>query len=246
MADPHRVLRRRRGPVQLALGVVLVVLVLVVEALILQAYANVNRTTAIFSHESFVAGNLVNVQREALLLNVRIEELPTTRNLRGAQIRRALLGNQLYQLESLSGGDAQVDATIEGLGRDLGLIDQALARAKADPTEATLRAETDRMRPAIRRVIVHVKQLYDAKEQGFFGALSGALNARKSSERLLVGLSAMVLVVGLALALSLRQRVRKDFARAYQTLTAEVEERKAAERALRASEERFRSLVQNS
>src|SRR5215218_3178836 len=210
MSDPHRVLRRRRGPVQLALGVVLVLVV------------------------------------EALLLNVKIEELPTTRNLRGAQIRRALLGNQLYQLESLSGGDAQVDATIEGLGRDLGLIDQALARAKADPTEATLRAETDRMRPAIRRVIVHVKQLYDAKEQGFVGALSGALNARKSSERLLVGLSAMVLVVGLALALSLRQRVRKDFARAYAALTAEVDERKAAERALRASEERFRSLVQNS
>src|SRR5215218_412978 len=154
MSDPHRVLRRRRGPVQLALGVVLVLVV------------------------------------EALLLNVKIEELPTTRNLRGAQIRRALLGNQLYQLESLSGGDAQVDATIEGLGRDLGLIDQALARAKADPTEATLRAETDRMRPAIRRVIVHVKQLYDAKEQGFVGALSGALNARKSSERLLVGLVA--------------------------------------------------------
>jgi len=55
-----------------------------------------------------------------------------------------------------------------------------------------------------------------------------------------------VLIVGLALALSLRQRVRKDFARAYQALTAEVEERKAAERAVRASEERFRSLVQNS
>jgi diguanylate cyclase (GGDEF)-like protein/PAS domain S-box-containing protein len=50
----------------------------------------------------------------------------------------------------------------------------------------------------------------------------------------------------LALALSLRQRVRKDFARAYQALTAEVEERKPAERAVRASEERFRSLVQNS
>jgi diguanylate cyclase (GGDEF)-like protein/PAS domain S-box-containing protein len=40
--------------------------------------------------------------------------------------------------------------------------------------------------------------------------------------------------------------VRKDFARAYEALTAEVDERKAAEQALRASEERFRSLVQTS
>jgi EAL domain-containing protein (putative c-di-GMP-specific phosphodiesterase class I) len=31
MADPHRVLRRRRGPLQLALGGVLVALVLAVE-----------------------------------------------------------------------------------------------------------------------------------------------------------------------------------------------------------------------
>src|SRR4029453_7867633 len=81
------------------------------------------------------------------------------------------------------------------------------------------------------------------------GAVRGrhrALDARKSSERLLIGLSGLVLIVGLALALSLRQRVRKDFARAHQAPPAEVEERTAAERALRASEERFRSLVQNS
>jgi hypothetical protein len=46
-ADPGRVLRRRRGPLQLALGGVLVALILVVEVLILQAYVNINRTTAI-------------------------------------------------------------------------------------------------------------------------------------------------------------------------------------------------------
>ena len=55
-----------------------------------------------------MAGNLVNVQREALLLNVEIEELPTTRDVRGTLVRRALLGNQPYQLESLGGGDAMV------------------------------------------------------------------------------------------------------------------------------------------
>ena len=244
--DPARVLRRRRSPLVFALGGVLVALILVVEVLIFQAYANVNRSTAIFGRSTFLTGNLVNVQREALLLNVKIEELPATGDVRGAQVRRALLGNQLYLMEGLGEHDPMVASTLTSLDRDLKVIDRSLARAKADPSQASLRAEVDTMRPAVRRVTVSIKQLYDAKEQEFFGALSGTLNARRSSERLLVGLSGLVLIVGLALALSLRQRVRKDFARAYQTLTAEVEERKAAERALRASEERFRSLVQNS
>ena len=244
--DPARVLRRRRSPLVFALGGVLVALVLVVEVLIFQAYANVNRSTAIFGRSTFLTGNLVNVQREALLLNVKIEELPDTGNVHGAQVRRALLGNQLYLMEGLGVHDPMVESALTSLHGDLKVIDQSLARAKADPSPASLRAEVRTMRPAVRRVTVRIKQLYDAKEQEFFGALSGTLNARRSSERLLVGLSGLVLIVGLALALSLRQRVRKDFARAYQTLTAEVEERKAAERALRASEERFRSLVQNS
>jgi diguanylate cyclase (GGDEF)-like protein/PAS domain S-box-containing protein len=246
MADQHLVLRRRRGPLQMALGGVLVVLILVVEVLILQAYVNVSRSTAIFGQVTFLTGNLVNVQREALLLNVKIEELPTTRDLRGAQLRRGLLGNQLRVMEGLGQGDARVADALEALDPDLQLIDRALASGKANPTRANLDRQVASMRPAIGRIIFRIKDLYDAEEQGFFGALSGTLSARNSSERLLVGLSGMVLVVGLALALSLRQRVRKDFARAYQTLTAEVEERKAAERAVRASEERFRSLVQNS
>jgi diguanylate cyclase (GGDEF)-like protein/PAS domain S-box-containing protein len=225
---------------------VLVVLIRVVEVLILQAYVNVSRSTAIFGQVTFLTGNLVNVQREALLLNVKIEELPTTRDLRGAQLRRGLLGNQLRVMEGLGQGDARVADALEAMGPDLQLIDRALASGKANRTRANLDRQVASMRPAIGRIIFRIKDLYDAEEQGFFGALSGTLSARNSSERLLVGLSGMVLVVGLALALSLRQRVRKDFARAYQTLTVEVEERKAAERALRASEERFRSLVQNS
>ena len=90
--DPGRVLRRRRGPLQFALGGVLVVLILVcrdnngrwdrralvVELLILQAHVNVKRSTAMFSQVTFLTGNLVNVQREALLLNVEIEELPAS------------------------------------------------------------------------------------------------------------------------------------------------------------------------
>jgi PAS domain S-box-containing protein len=243
MADPHRVLRRRRGLLQLALGGVLVALIVVVEVLIFQAHANVNRTTAIFGEQSYLNSTLVNAQREAVLLEDQIEDLPTTGDVRGVTIRRGLLGNQLFQAEAQR-DDPQVAQTLEQAIWDLALIDHHLARIKADPGRA--QAEVAVMQPAAHRLAVSIKQLFDAKEQGLFGAVSGALNARRSSERLLIGLSGLVLLVGLALSLSLRQRVRKDFARAYAALTAEVDERKAAERALRASEERFRSLVQNS
>lgn len=199
--DDQRVFRRRRGPLQLALGGVLVVLALVVEVLIFQAYGNVNRTTVIFSTRSYVAGFLVNAQREAALLNVKIEELPTTRDVRAVQLRQALLRNHMRQLQGSTPVTGRSPRPSGGVDRDLRLIDQALAEVKANPTEPALRPATARMRPAIRRVSVRVKQLYDAKEQGFFGALSGALNARQSSERLLVGLSGLVLFVGLALAL---------------------------------------------
>ena len=245
MPDPARVLRRRRSPLVLALGGALVALVLVVEVLIFQAYANVNRTTAIFGEQSFLNSTLVNAQREALLLEGEIEDLPTSGDLKGVRIRRGLLVNQLRQAEGQI-GDAQVAQTLAQASQDLVLIDRHLARIEADPGGVNLRAEVAVMQPAAHRLLVSIKQLFDTKEQALFGAVNGALNARKSSERLLVGLSALVLLVGLALSLSLRQRVRKDFARAYQALTAEVDERKAAERALRASEERFRSLAQNS
>ena len=209
--DDQRVLRRRRGPLQLALGGVLVVLVLVVEVLIFQAYGNVNRTTVIFSTRSYVAGFLINALREAALLNVKIEELPTTRDVRAAQLRQALLRNHMRQLQ----GSTPADRRDHPGGRPRPAPDRpGPGRSQGEPDRACSAGRTARMRPAIRRVSVRVKQRYDAKEQGFFGALSGALNDRQSSERLLVGLSGLVLFVGLALALSLRQRVRRDFARA--------------------------------
>jgi hypothetical protein len=150
-----------------ALGGVLVALILVVEVLIFHAYVNVNRSTAIFGRVTFLTGNLVNVQREALLLNVKIEELPATGDVREAQVRRALPGNQLHLTESLGEHDPMVESTLTSLDRDLKVIDRSLARA--DPSQASLRAEVAEMRPAVRRVTVRIKQLYDAKSRSSSG-----------------------------------------------------------------------------
>ena len=124
--DPGRVLRRRRSPFQFALGGVLVALILVVEVLILQAYVTVNRSTAMFGQVTFLTGNLVNVQREALLLNVEIEELAATHDLCGATLRRGLLGTELLVMEGLGEDAPRVMATVRAIGPDLQLIDRAL------------------------------------------------------------------------------------------------------------------------
>jgi hypothetical protein len=164
---------------------VLVVLILVVELLILRAYANVNRTTAIFGQATFLNSNLVNAQREAVLLEDQIEELPTTGDLRGVSVRRGLFANQLLQVEGQGGGDPQIASTVRQARRDLAVIDRHLARIKADPSRARMRAGVAAMRPLTHRVAVSIKQLFDTKEQGLFGAVSEALDARTSSERLL-------------------------------------------------------------
>ena len=212
--DPGRVLRRRRSPLQLALGGTLIVLILVVEALILRAYVEVSRSTEIFRQVSYLDGFLVNVRHETALLNAKVEELPSSRDFKGAEVRRGLLGQQLDQLKGVGQDDPLVEAALLKVDADLDRVDQAIARAEARPTEANLRAEAARIRPVFRRLNVALKDLYDREEQQFFGALTGTLNARASSERLLVGFSSLVLLVGVALALSLRQRVRSDFARA--------------------------------
>jgi hypothetical protein len=91
--DPGRMLRRRRGPVQVALGVVLVMLVLAVEGLLLRAYAGISDTTQRFGDSSYLTGNLVNTQRETLLLTVELERARATGDLTRVDLRRALLQN---------------------------------------------------------------------------------------------------------------------------------------------------------
>ena len=173
MPDPARVLRRRRSPLTLGLGGVLVALVVVVELLIFDAYADVNRTTAIFSEQSFLNSSLINAQREAVLLEDQIEELSRTGDLKGVTVRRGLLANQLHQVEGQRLGDPEVAETIEQAHGDLALIENTLDRLRANPSRSSVRSGVAAMQPAAHRLAVNIKQLLTPRSRGCSGPSPG-------------------------------------------------------------------------
>ena len=243
---PEQVLQQRSGPVQLILAGLLIALIVAVEALLLRAYTDISETNQVFTSSSYLSGNMIGTQRETLLLIAEVERVPETRDFTPVELRRALLDNQLHLLKAQGAGDPVVAATAKAYIDGLVQVDRLLARARPGPASPAGRAALAAAAGRLRDLERQLKHAYDHEEQAVYGAIGNALRTRVTSERLLVGLSGLVLLVGVSLAFSLRRRVRADFARAWHTLHAEVEERKSAEAALRASEERFRSLVQNS
>jgi diguanylate cyclase (GGDEF)-like protein/PAS domain S-box-containing protein len=84
------------------------------------------------------------------------------------------------------------------------------------------------------------------QEKQFYLATTAALEGSRRSQLGLSALVGLVLALGVAGVTLVTSRSRSRIARAYDALKGEVGERRAAEDALRASEGRFRSLVQRA
>src|SRR4051812_22870339 len=77
------------------LGVVLVVLFIVVEAMLLRSYGSTERTTGEFHRTTDAATALANVQRETLLLSQAVSRLRPGDDLEPIVVRRGLVDRQL-------------------------------------------------------------------------------------------------------------------------------------------------------
>ena len=91
-----------------------------------------------------------------------------------------------------------------------------------------------------------VNLLRSAQEKQFYAVTTASLSANQRGQLALATLVTLVLGLGAGGIAVVLRRSRSDVARAYDALKGEVAERQLAEDALRASEGRFRSLVQRA
>ena len=245
-ATPEVAAKLRLSPGQRVLVTVLGLLIVTVQVMIVLAYRNLGSTTTSFGTATDVVTGLSRVLREIGQLQIDVSRLHSPGEADKLAIRRGLVDQQIEVTLSATpvGGDQR--AALERARGHLASFDTELATLQAHPT----REQLARSRPALERQASEaedlVKAVYDASEIGFFGAIANALHARSALERVLIGISGLTMAVALMLSLSLRRRTSRTFARAYQRLVQEVNEREAAEQALRESEQRFRALVHNA
>jgi diguanylate cyclase (GGDEF)-like protein/PAS domain S-box-containing protein len=241
---PEVTARLRLSPSQRVLVTVLGLLIVTVQVMIVLAYRNLGTTTTSFGIGADVVTGLSRVLREVDQLQVDVERLRSPGQADKLAVQRGLVDQQIEVTASAAGGAPR--AALERARTQLASFDAELARLQAHPT----RQQLARSRPILERQAsaaeTSVKEVYDASEIGFFAAITDALHARSALERVLIGISGLTMAVALMLSLSLRRRTNRTFARAYQRLVQEVNEREAAEQALRESEQRFRALVHNA
>lgn len=214
------------SPVQIGLLLLVALLVVTVQALILQTYFNSSATAEQFEEASFVTTGLANVQREALLLQLETHfalEDPDA-NMESLKLRRALLGSQLKRQQGQSAGNPQIFAGLMEIQATLNIYDEAFIDVFGNPGELEDKVH-DEMELALRSLELQIKTFYDKEEQSFFAAFKETLRTQRSTQNLLLTVDALVVATGIVLIMSLVRSVR--------ALNVENTQRRVAQVALR-------------
>ena len=236
--------RRRLRPAQLGLAAGIILLFVGLNVTLSRSYLNIRSTTADFTNAAEVNTTLSNVQREVLLLLNDIDEALTPSGYGAVELRWHLLQRQFHTLDQAAGENRDYRPAVDRLAAELAIVERRFDEAETSgllSDEARLDVRT-----ALRAIEIPLKNLYDHSEIRVFDRVGSALRARQGSERAMLGMSIALLGLAVTLAVSLRRGVRADFDVAYRTLAREMEEREAAQQALRNSEQRFRAMVHNA
>jgi PAS domain S-box-containing protein len=242
----RQLVRRRLQPVQLALAAGIVLLFVGLNGTLFLSYVNVRSTTAEFTKAAKGNTAMSNVQREVLLLLNAVDGPADTTDLHAAELRWSLVQRQFGILERAADltGSSGSGSTTTPFADEFAIIERRFDEART-AGRLDLMASQDISR-ALKAIEVPLKYLYDRTESRVYNQVASSLRARQITEQTMLGMSIGLLGLAVALVTSLRRGVRADFDHAYHVLAREMEEREAAEEALRTSEQRFRAMVNNA
>jgi diguanylate cyclase (GGDEF)-like protein len=201
--DDHRPLdggptrRARLSSTHWGLIAGVVLLLLALELFLLYAYMGIGRASDRYEGKGESATLMANVQRESMRLVLRTNE----RELRSDALvtQRGVLENVLGVASAAATNDETIDC-LQRIRQLLPGYDKALARARTGDARALRRLET-----VVERLELEAKRAYDKAELGFYESTSQALTTQKRAQGFLLGMGALLLLLSLPLAISLRR-----------------------------------------
>jgi diguanylate cyclase (GGDEF)-like protein/PAS domain S-box-containing protein len=245
VTEPAVLLARVRPLWQRATQIVAILALLATTAVVLRVVVHTNAllgrmATDVATTQQRVT-NLSNAQREALRLLQEITDLGTGSSLDQVTLRRGLLARQLQITVGRFPPGSDEGAQLIDIRAGLTSFPWAQL---ADPTAAV--TSRSAAKALVSQAEVRLKELYDPQESYFYESTLESVKAKRDSQNALIGLVCVVVVLGISWVVTLKRRGRSDMSRAYNVLVGEMTERRSAEQAVRASEVRFRSLVQRA
>jgi signal transduction histidine kinase len=231
LRERHYFLRRNLTPAQIGLLVTVAVLILAVEVVIFVAYFVVAEAANTYEQASFGLPNLGNVQREALLLEIKSDDYleQPGQETRPVEIQRGLLANHIQIAKAQFSHDPDTVVRLEEVEETLATYDAWWAAIPANPSAEVRSAAQEQLDSIGQQLDRQIKALYDLQEQTFFGRISEAIQTQQLVQTLLIGTNVAVLLLGAASVLSLRRSISQEFEQAYHQLEAEVAVRKQSE-----------------
>jgi PAS domain S-box-containing protein len=221
--------RRWRPRSSTALATVVLVTTVALLGILGWTLVTVDGITQGFQDTQLRVDGTANAHRELLRLQADVVHLHLGGNVSTVDLHRGLLLRQFETLEGVLGPDRRRDAV--AVEQELRRIDwnRLQSLPAVGPGRHDIIESTEQQLQVVER---HFKEFYDRQVKGFYRTTGEALAAKSSSQRLLLVLAALTVVLALSWVVSMRRQSRSDLAEAYD--------------ALRISEERFRSFVQNS